>query len=70
MTARDLIDGLSRRRVESPCINVCAIDPDSDYCQGCFRLLAEIAAWGTSSAQRRKQILDSVESRRTERGQK
>ncbi|HYE41063.1 MAG TPA: DUF1289 domain-containing protein [Ramlibacter sp.] len=32
--------------VPSPCISVCRMDPDTDLCQGCFRTLDEIAAWG------------------------
>lgn len=31
--------------VPSPCINVCQMDADSGWCQGCQRTLAEIAAW-------------------------
>ena len=28
-----------------PCIGVCSIDDDSDYCLGCSRTLVEIYAW-------------------------
>ncbi|ROZ69459.1 DUF1289 domain-containing protein [Ramlibacter sp. WS9] len=32
--------------VPSPCISVCRMDPVSELCEGCFRTLDEIAAWG------------------------
>ncbi len=32
--------------VPSPCINVCQIDIDTGFCQGCWRTLDEIACWG------------------------
>ena len=35
--------------VPSPCISVCRMDPDTGFCQGCFRTLEEIAAWGMAS---------------------
>jgi uncharacterized protein len=39
--------------IESPCIKVCAIDPDSGLCRGCGRNLAEITHWiGLSDADR------------------
>ena len=33
--------------VPSPCISICAIDPGTGYCIGCFRTLDEIAAWSS-----------------------
>ena len=32
--------------VPSPCISVCRMDAGSGLCEGCFRTLDEIAAWG------------------------
>ena len=32
--------------IESPCVSVCTIDPDSGYCVGCNRTDEEIALWG------------------------
>jgi predicted Fe-S protein YdhL (DUF1289 family) len=31
--------------VPSPCISVCKLDPATEFCEGCFRTLDEIAAW-------------------------
>ena len=35
--------------VPSPCISVCRMDAASGLCQGCFRTLDEIAAWGLAA---------------------
>lgn len=31
----------------SPCTSICRIAPATGWCEGCFRTLDEIAAWGT-----------------------
>ena len=31
--------------VPSPCISVCKLDCATEFCEGCFRTLDEIAAW-------------------------
>jgi predicted Fe-S protein YdhL (DUF1289 family) len=31
--------------VASPCVKVCALDPERGLCRGCFRTLQEIADW-------------------------
>lgn len=33
--------------VPSPCVSVCRMDAANTVCQGCWRTLAEIAAWST-----------------------
>jgi uncharacterized protein len=66
MNAHEQIDEAAQRRIESPCIGVCVIDPATDCCEGCFRTLEEVAFWSTSSAPERRQILDRVERRRAE----
>jgi predicted Fe-S protein YdhL (DUF1289 family) len=43
--AREVEEGLIAD-VPSPCLSVCRMDPNSELCEGCFRTLDEIAAWG------------------------
>ena len=31
--------------IESPCVNICTIDPESGLCVGCNRTLEEINNW-------------------------
>ena len=42
--------------VPSPCNNVCRIDPDSGFCQGCLRTIEEIAAWSSLYADGRRAV--------------
>jgi predicted Fe-S protein YdhL (DUF1289 family) len=49
--------------IASPCINVCRMDPRSGYCEGCFRTLAEIAAWGGAPDAEKRATLDRVAER-------
>lgn len=49
--------------IASPCINICRMDPRSGYCEGCFRTLAEIAAWSAATDAEKRAILDRVAER-------
>lgn len=50
--------------IPSPCINVCRMDPQGRFCEGCFRSLAEIAAWSRADDSERLRILAAVAERR------
>lgn len=50
--------------IESPCINICEIDPATRRCQGCYRTLDEIAAWADASDATKLAILGAVALRR------
>lgn len=53
--------------IESPCIKVCAIDPDTGLCQGCRRTIAEITGWASFTDTERKRIMKQLKTRQTER---
>lgn len=53
-----------RRPVASPCISLCRIDDDTGWCEGCFRTLEEIAAWGNMDDSGKVRVLDTIEARR------
>jgi uncharacterized protein len=36
----------SNQSVPSPCNSVCRMAPDTGFCEGCFRTIDEIVAWG------------------------
>ena len=46
--------------VASPCIRVCQIDRESGLCRGCWRTLAEIAAWPELSEPGKKAVLSQL----------
>ena len=49
--------------VPSPCISVCRMDAVTGLCEGCFRTLDEIAAWGTQADDERRAVWRLVERR-------
>jgi len=50
--------------VPSPCTDVCRIDPDSGWCEGCFRTIDEIAAWGALDDRARREVWKRLPARR------
>jgi hypothetical protein len=52
----------------SPCTAVCVLDSDSGLCRGCFRTLAEIAAWASLERAEKQRILDELPARRSRGG--
>ena len=53
---------------QSPCINVCTLDPISLVCDGCHRHVDEIVAWPQASAAERRLIVENARRRREESG--
>jgi uncharacterized protein len=46
--------------VPSPCISVCRMDAVTGWCQGCYRTLEEIAAWGRASEEEKREVWDAL----------
>lgn len=49
--------------METPCIDVCSIEPATGLCRGCRRTLEEIAAWARLSPAERRRIMHELASR-------
>ena len=49
--------------VASPCINVCTLDAQGQWCTGCGRSLSEIARWGGASESDRRAIVSQARRR-------
>ena len=48
------MNALPPNTIETPCIKVCVVDPETGFCIGCGRTRAEIGGWlGYSAVQRR-----------------
>lgn len=50
--------------LSSPCINICRMDADTGWCEGCQRSLDEIAGWSRASEDDKRRILAAVTERR------
>lgn len=47
----------------SPCMSVCQMDARTGLCQGCWRTLDEIAAWGMADEAYKRQVWAEIELR-------
>ncbi len=56
-------------KTDSPCIQVCVIDPTSGLCRGCARTIEEIGAWAGMSTGERRRVMDTLAGRRAQQQQ-
>ena len=47
-------------QVESPCVDICVIDPESGLCEGCARTLGEIAEWSAYTPAERRRVISEL----------
>lgn len=52
-----------RAEVDSPCVKVCVIDPQTQLCLGCWRRLDEIAGWSAMSPETRRSVMAELPGR-------
>jgi uncharacterized protein len=53
---------------DTPCIDVCMIDPKSGLCFGCGRTLPEIARWGGMESAERRALMAELPARMADAG--
>ena len=46
--------------IPTPCISVCHVNADDGLCEGCFRTLGEISAWGRSTAANKRELWKTI----------
>ena len=56
------------KKIETPCISVCLIDPKTSLCRGCGRTLPEIARWGRMESAERLSIMAALPQRMIDAG--
>ncbi|MFN0192784.1 MAG: DUF1289 domain-containing protein [Aestuariivirga sp.] len=49
--------------METPCVKVCVVDPDSGFCIGCGRTRGEIASWIGFSPAERHSVIEALPER-------
>ena len=49
--------------IETPCVKLCVVDPDSGFCIGCGRSRAEIAGWIAMSPDARREVMADLDDR-------
>lgn len=53
----------SRDEVESPCVRICVIHPETRLCTGCLRSIDEISNWSQMGAEARRAVMDELPAR-------
>lgn len=53
----------ARNEIESPCVKVCVIHPETRLCTGCARSIEEIGGWSRMSPDARRAIMVELPSR-------
>ncbi len=49
--------------IETPCVKVCVVDPETQFCIGCGRTRGEIADWIGMKPATRHQIIETLPER-------
>jgi uncharacterized protein len=49
--------------IETPCIKICVVDPETGFCIGCGRTRGEIGGWIDMTADQRRAVMDTLEER-------
>ena len=52
-----------RDEVESPCVQICTIHPETGLCIGCHRTAEEIGSWSRLTPERRQEIMAELAER-------
>ena len=49
--------------IETPCVKICVVDPDSGFCIGCGRTRGEIASWLDIDPVERRAVMNRLSER-------
>lgn len=52
-----------RDEIESPCIKVCVVHPETRLCVGCRRSIDEISRWSRMTSDERRAVLAALPGR-------
>ena len=57
------MDSIVREEIETPCVKVCVVDPETQLCIGCARTRMEIAGWLGMAPTERHRIVEALPER-------
>ena len=52
-----------RDEIESPCVQICVVHPETRICTGCYRTIDEITDWSRMTPEARRNIIDDLPAR-------
>lgn len=66
MTKSENTDQIWKRaEIDSPCIKICVIHPESRLCTGCLRTIDEIGGWSRMTPVERAAVMADLPNRKT-----
>ncbi|MBR2655983.1 MAG: DUF1289 domain-containing protein [Loktanella sp.] len=54
-----------RAEIDSPCIKICVIQPETRLCTGCLRTIDEITAWSRMTQEARAEVMADLPARQS-----
>jgi predicted Fe-S protein YdhL (DUF1289 family) len=58
-----IVETVPVQSIETPCVNICAIDEGTGWCVGCGRTIDEIAKWSSGSSTWRHDVMAALPER-------
>ena len=58
-----MMNATSLPAIETPCVKICVVDPETGFCIGCGRTGMEIGGWLGMAAEDRRSIMDQLPER-------
>ena len=52
-----------RDEIESPCVQICVVHPETRICTGCYRTIDEITDWSRMTPEVRRKVMDDLQAR-------
>ena len=52
-----------RDEIESPCVQICVVHPETRICTGCYRTIDEITDWSRMTPEARRNIMNDLPAR-------
>ncbi len=63
MTDNATMNAMTLPTIETPCIKICVVDPETGFCIGCGRTGDEIGGWLAMSAPERSSVMAGLPER-------
>jgi predicted Fe-S protein YdhL (DUF1289 family) len=60
LTVRANAISMAGENIPTPCISVCRVNAKDGLCEGCFRTLGEISAWGRSTPDYKRELWKTI----------
>lgn len=57
------MNAMNQPAIETPCVKICVVDPDTGFCIGCGRTRGEIGGWLGMSVEQRRDVMSTLPDR-------